>query len=96
METNLEKCYIPDPGIYLQVSTSVNAAEPILTCQSSALLPCRWNDRQHIPVTVTTRDGRTRGLRADVLVLAGVLPHGVWWGPAVHSPVPQDSEERHQ
>lgn len=28
-----------------------------------------------------------------MLVLAGVMPHGVWWGPAVRSPVPGDSEE---
>lgn len=45
-------------------------------------------------MTVATRDGWTGGgLRADVLVLAGVLPHGVWRGLAVRSPVPADPEE---
>lgn len=84
IETNLRECCSKSPPA-------------ILTCKSSALLPPRWNDRQLKSVTVTTRDARTGGgLRVDVLVLAGVLPHGVWRGPAVHSPVPGDSKVWHQ
>lgn len=36
IESNLRECYISGLGIYLQIATSVNAAEPVLRCKSSA------------------------------------------------------------
>lgn len=55
------------------------------------------DDSQHTSVTASAQNGRTGGgLHVDDLVLAGVLPDGVWWGAAVHPPVPGDPEERDQ
>lgn len=64
----------------------------------SAAFQVEWLDAPDCSeLTVAAWDGCTGGaLRVDVLLLAGILPHGVWWGPALRSPVPGDSAEWQQ